>query len=320
MLTHSRGAPLPAGVLRWLVDVSTWEPKQAEWELLLETLPSECRKRVMAFKFKPDQKRALVSRLLQRRASAEVMGIPQSAVKIERTKGGKPYLASRPRTAHGAASNVLNWNFNVSHEGHFVALAAEPVLLCGIDIAAPELVRSGSQRNLEERFELMSNQFTPHEWRTIRACGPDEAQMEAMLRKHWSLKEAYTKGRGDGIAFGLQNCEFHFDGAQVAAVSDGGASGVERASVVVGGRELPSWRFYLQPLPDNHWISVARGPPSDVVDHLGAFKATFQQLNPPAADVVAHLSRPEPPFQTKRVRDLVPQEHLSRYLAAQQLD
>ena len=33
-----------------------------------------------------------------------------------------------------------------------------------------------------------------------------------MFRRHWSLKEAYVKARGDGIGFELGQCEFVFEG------------------------------------------------------------------------------------------------------------
>lgn len=53
-------------MIRWAVDTSAWEPGEDEWRVLLETLPEEDATRVMKFHFKDDQKRALVSRLLQR--------------------------------------------------------------------------------------------------------------------------------------------------------------------------------------------------------------------------------------------------------------
>jgi len=53
-------------MIRWAVDTSVWEPCDGEWKVLLETLPEEDATRVMKFHFKDDQKRALVSRLLQR--------------------------------------------------------------------------------------------------------------------------------------------------------------------------------------------------------------------------------------------------------------
>merc|ERR1719272_1363665 len=109
--------------------------------------------------------------------------MPHAAAAIRRTKGGKPYLAERPAVVapDGAAPN---WNFNVSHEGHYVVLAAEPLLLCGVDVAAPDQSRSrGKPKPLDEFFATMHNYFTPKEWQAVRACGPDEAAMEACFRQ-----------------------------------------------------------------------------------------------------------------------------------------
>jgi hypothetical protein len=97
------------GQLRWLVDISSWEPSNAEWQLLLNALPEEESTKVMRFKFVADQKRALASRYLQRRACFETTGVPWSSVQIVRTKGGKPFMkkfvcAQRPAARRAAAA------------------------------------------------------------------------------------------------------------------------------------------------------------------------------------------------------------------------
>ena len=300
----------PTGILRWIVDISKWAPKKSQWELLLKTLPQEDQTKVMKFKFEADQKRALVSRLLQRRASAETCGLKQSEVVIARTKGGKPYLANRPA---GTAEALPNWNFNVSHEGDFVALAAEPLLLCGLDVAAPGQVR-GKQRSLEEQFGVMKNSFTEFEWRSIRAAGPSERLMEDAFRKHWSLKEAFTKGRGDGLGFDFKKCEFTIEPLREAEHRGSAGQPVEVATVVAENVPQPLWRFYVQHAGADHWVSVSRGPPTDAIDALGGFKKTFHKPQPSEDDRREHLMRPEPPFESKRIEDLVPVEVLREYL------
>jgi 4'-phosphopantetheinyl transferase len=52
------------------------------------------------FKFSADQKRALVSRLMQRRAVQTAVGIPWDEIQIKRTKGKKPFLANEVRMSH----------------------------------------------------------------------------------------------------------------------------------------------------------------------------------------------------------------------------
>jgi 4'-phosphopantetheinyl transferase len=143
----------------------------------------------------------------------------------------------------------------------------------------------------------------------------------AAFRKFWSLKEAFTKARGDGLKFEFNRCSFEYVGAAAAsraaltpATAERGLAGqpVALASVLVDGKRAPKWRFYVQGAEDEHFISVARGPPSDVVDANGAFKATFTAPLD-SAQLAAELARPEPPFVPKRIAELVPELDRSRY-------
>ena len=145
--------------------------------------------------------------------------------------------------------------------------------------------------------------------------------MEDAFRKFWSLKEAYTKGRGDGLGFEFDRCSFRYIGA---ALESGGAFGlladrgsvgqpVALASVVVDGKANKSWRFYVQPLQDDHFISVARGSPKEIVDANGAFKGSLSEALPKER-LQAEFERPEPPFVSKLVSDLLPDASRMKYL------
>jgi hypothetical protein len=110
-----------------------------------------------------------------------------------------------------------------------VVLAAEPVCICGVDVAAPQQVRRSQQEPLEAFFAHFERQFTPAEvvfqavrksdnlcqgshptargtstrshshapshgcndvqWRAIRGTGPGDDGKAAAFRQHWSLKE-----------------------------------------------------------------------------------------------------------------------------------
>ena len=109
--------------VRWAVDLGHWEPEKPEWQALLSKLPPLVAAEVAKFKQVADQKRALVSRLLQRKVVSDLFSVPLSAIQIDRTKGGKPFC-----------SNTLdrcvapNFNFNVSHEVHMQhSLTMSPV-------------------------------------------------------------------------------------------------------------------------------------------------------------------------------------------------
>jgi 4'-phosphopantetheinyl transferase len=201
--------------LRWAVDISVWAPEDPEWQFLLGMLPPEDRQTVQRFKFRDDQKRALVSRLLQLQCVSRALCVPFEAVSIQRTRGKKPFYAGGAR--HPGAPN---FNFNVSHEGDYVVLAAEPVCICGVDVAAPQQVRRSKQEPLESFFASFDRQFTPDEWRAIRGAGLDDESKAAAFRQHWSMKEALVKVRGDGIAFDMGRAAFR--------ISSSGASTTAR--------------------------------------------------------------------------------------------
>jgi len=121
--------------------------------------------------------------------------------------------------------------------------------------------------------------------------------------------QAYTKGRGDGLGFEFGRCEFEL--GEEGRGSAGQA--VQFATVTVDGKPLPQWRFYIQELDASHWISTARGPPGDVVDAHGSFRATFGRRSLTTAQAHSQLERPEPPFEAVSVRRLLPDELHAKY-------
>ena len=203
-----------------------------------------------------------------------------------------------------------NWNFNVSHEGDYVVLAAEPLLVCGVDVAAPDQVRGANKnmkndRTIEDFFKSMDKVLTDKEWRIVRA-GKTPGEQEDMFRRHWSLKEAYVKGRGDGIAFELGRCEFSFHGTPMAST----------ASVLVDKLPKRKWRFYIAELGERHWVSVARGPPGDIIDAHGEFTKTFGKPQISMREHEQELRLPSPPVEMRTVADLVEEGRRGDYVNA----
>ncbi len=166
--SESSGRAVPAGTLRyrWAVDVSAWEPSEAEFSWACSTLILEDEVvQVNKYKFQEDRKRALVSLVLQRTAGVKYwayraagvdgvdglngVGIDSCIraledVSLGKTKGRKPYIV---KNAGGegvtveagratAVGNADNFNYNVSHDGRFVVLASELYCLCGCDVSA----------------------------------------------------------------------------------------------------------------------------------------------------------------------------------------
>ncbi|KAH8093527.1 holo-[acyl-carrier-protein] synthase [Aureococcus anophagefferens] len=270
-----------------------WHPKKqdksAEFQFLLALIGEESeRKGVTQYLRWEDRVRALMSRLLSRRCSALALGLKQADVTVARTKGRKPYLSQRSRSLSSldVAEAKPNFNFNVSHEGQYVVIASEPFCVCGVDVAAPDQFRrSGApEQDVEKFFGTMRDILSKKEWAYVRRT-PEPAAMAERFRYFWSCKEAFTKARGDGLAFGLGRAEFdiHLRPGPKLAFD---------ATVAVDGKRLDNWRFAGEELDNGHIVTVARGPPEDIIDAQGEFKATIghQRVDK------AHLDAPKPEF------------------------
>ncbi|GAX75507.1 hypothetical protein CEUSTIGMA_g2950.t1 [Chlamydomonas eustigma] len=288
-------------MLRWYLNTEAWTPSSDEFEFLLNLINEEDQRQVRKFIHEADQKRALASRLLQRACVRLICKCSDSGVQIMRTKGGKPFtLNQKPKAAP-------NFNFNVSHEGDYTALAAEPYCLCGIDVAAPLRARRPSgKQSLHQIINTMKGQFHTLEWSCIQSYAQREDMMEDCFLRHWSLKEAYVKARGDGLGFEpLSRAAFTFE--------DDDSILARYATVAVDGVMLNGWRFEIQRLGDKHWVTVARGPPQDIVDAYGVFKSTFGQKHCDASAMQEHLHDTPPHFTEMNVCDLIPDDTLSAY-------
>ena len=223
------------------------------------------------------------------------------------------YGANKPAPSAAGMRVPSNWNFNVSHEGAFVVLAAEPLAVVGVDVAAPFEDRPGKVPTMEENLRVFKDQLTAKEMKEVMKHEPDEVKMEQQLRTYWSLKESYTKARGDGIAFEFKRIEFTLIELNADRAH---AKLYERATVAVDGTPLPAWRFDIQPLRAGHWVSVARGPPLDAIDAWGGFLGTFTAPRPAAALVEEQMQRREPRLEPRTVADLLPADMRDAHRAA----
>lgn len=98
-------------MLRWAVNVAAWNPTDKQWQLVLSCLPQEAQDRCLKYRQRDDQKRAVISQVLQRACVSRLLGEEWQAVDLQRTKGSKPFYAGSRRR-----NDAPNFNFNVSHE------------------------------------------------------------------------------------------------------------------------------------------------------------------------------------------------------------
>jgi len=300
---------------RWAIDIDKWMPDGefdgAEFQFLLSLIREEDdRKAVTRFKFFDDKKRALVSRLLVRQASASSLNMTNfTRITIKRTKGKKPFLAE-PLASEDQAPN---WNVNCSHEGSWVVCASEPLCVAGIDVA--ELRRHKKNGEPIDFHQVFKDNLTPKEWDYVRLHGPDlDTEYEAFSR-FWSAKEAFVKARGDGLAFPLGDAEFHWEPAK----------DLPRLSAYIGkvhvkGEHRPEWKFIQHKMPSEtpHWTTVGRGPLTDIIDAAGEFFKTLRKKQSSFTNEEWNscLDDESPHFDVLPLGALVPQDDMDDFVKA----
>jgi 4'-phosphopantetheinyl transferase len=102
---------------------------------------------------------------------------------------GKPFLAS--------SCNPLGIFFNLSHSGSHAVCAVTIDREIGVDI---EKIRSDFPYE-----EISHSVFTPRECHAMLQAPPDERC--SIFFAHWTHKEAYIKGRGQGLSMALTDFE-----------------------------------------------------------------------------------------------------------------
>lgn len=115
------------GCIRWAVNTTAWQPTLQQWSAVLACLPADEQAKCLRYKQTDDQKRAVVSQLLQRACIVQVLGVAWQQVQLQRTRGGKPFYGGPANKQH-----VPNFNYNVSHEVSVSLLLLLLLLCCGV--------------------------------------------------------------------------------------------------------------------------------------------------------------------------------------------
>ncbi|MCO5550975.1 hypothetical protein L7F22_006195 [Adiantum nelumboides] len=232
-----------------------------------------------------DQKRSLISRLMQHLLVHMLFKIPYKDVAILRTKEGKPYV--EPCYLNESSPNL---NFNVSHHGDYVALASETLCIVGLDIMVADTDEHEAPEDYIKNFQSC---FTVLEWNNIKSVGPDPISLLDQFHRYWCMKESYIKAIGIGLGFDLQRAEFFF--------SDGNVWN-DAACLRLDGIERTDWCFHLSHLDEHHWVCVAKGPPADAVE---SFKKSLHVLDVEGATFASAL-RGVNSFTQLTIEDLIP--------------
>lgn len=114
----------------------------------------------------------------------------------------------RPRILGTVADDGLD--FNLSNTRGLVACAVGRRVELGVDVEDRQ--RGGETVALADRY------FAPAETRALLAL--EAAAREERFFTLWTLKEAYIKARGMGLAIGLDRFAFHLDGPSAELTTD----------------------------------------------------------------------------------------------------
>ena len=157
--------------------------------------------RMARFIFDRDRRRFLMTRALVRSALSRYAAVAPADWRFTANVHGRPELVDRPR-------GVPDLRFNLSHTEGLVACAVTIGREIGVDV---EHVGRRLTHDIAGRF------FSPREVRDLHALPAGE--QPKVFFDYWTLKEAYIKARGFGLALPLADFAFTLSPPALPAIS-----------------------------------------------------------------------------------------------------
>jgi len=224
----------------WRVDpkaITDPEIRQAYWNLMT---PQEQEKQ-QRFYFAKGRQEYLVTRALVRSVLSRYYAAEPAAWRFKENRYGRPEIDTPAQAAH--------LRFNLSHtDGLIVCLVARELEI-GVDVE--NITRQ------TRSLEIAESHFSRQEVMDLSAL-PKERQHNRFF-EYWTLKEAYIKARGMGLALPLGQFSFHLEAGCPVRISFGPQI----------DDDPEAWQFAQRfPTPD-HLMAVAirRGPVQDLTIH-----------------------------------------------------
>jgi 4'-phosphopantetheinyl transferase len=178
-------------VVVWLLPLSGLsDPVRRAYQRLLT--PPEL-ERAQRFLVEPPRDQFVAGRALLRSRLELHTGVPALEWQFAENDHGRPYVAEPKALRH--------IRFNLSHTDGLVACAISATHEIGVDV-------ENTTRGVDFR-DIAGSYFAPSEVADVRSR-PDE-QLRAVFFSYWTLKEAYIKGRGMGLALPLDCFWFDLD-------------------------------------------------------------------------------------------------------------
>jgi 4'-phosphopantetheinyl transferase len=140
--------------------------------------------------FERDRRRFLLTRALVRTMLSRYASVPPAGWSFIANVHGRPEIFDRPR-------GVPDLRFNISHTEGLIACAVTIGREVGVDV---EHIGRRLTHDVAGRF------FAPREVDDLKALTEDE--QHKVFFDYWTLKEAYIKARGFGLALPLGDFAF----------------------------------------------------------------------------------------------------------------
>ncbi|MFI5177370.1 MAG: 4'-phosphopantetheinyl transferase family protein [Vicinamibacterales bacterium] len=225
-MTARASSPGPDDVLVWHTDTRGLFSDDARRARALALLSPAERVRHDSYRHESDRAMFLAGRLMARTLVARALGTGPRDWRWRDGPRGRPEIAA-PDTP---------LTFNLAHSAGLVACALALGRQVGVDVEDRE--RRPVDRQVVPRY------CAPDERRDIEAQGPGSWHDRFLL--YWTLKEAYLKARGLGIALQL---------AEISFTLEAGAPRVAFLRSLAGTDDR--WAFHLARPTPRHVLAVA---------------------------------------------------------------
>lgn len=186
----SVSSPPPGQVTVWHAATTELFATDAGRARALGWLTAADRARYERYRFPKDRDMFLAGRVMARALVGRALGVGPNAWEWREGPRGRPELADPD-----AARRV---SFNIAHSAGLVVCAISGDGTVGVDVE--HRLRPPVDAGMVRRF------CAPAEVVDIERCGPSAWQDQFL--KYWTLKEAYLKARGVGIAVHLSDLSF----------------------------------------------------------------------------------------------------------------
>jgi len=167
----------------------------------LPLLSAEEHERMRRFVFERDRQRFLLTRALVRTTLSRYAAVAPADWQFIANAHGRPEILDRP-------AGVPDLRFNLSHTDGLIACAVSIGREVGVDV---EHVNRRLTRDVATRF------FAPAEVAHLQSLTDEE--QERVFFDYWTLKEAYIKARGFGLALPLGDFAFHLIPERAPAIT-----------------------------------------------------------------------------------------------------